>query len=374
MEGGLDVETVTTGVTAGLFIAGLTWVVASFPARYGGLAAFYLSEGQLFVLIFLLTGALSWLFLSYIRIAAPVFILLAIILPFMTFTAHGALHGVTELHPAAMILALILSGGFFTGIALRKGGLILVKRYPRFLEPIAESKWALLLIAGVLLVGFGAVHFATAPTPTVSDVEPGYERSSSTLEVAIVTEPGHYRVLVETPTGETFHDWIARPEFRNEEGNAAIRIATPNVAPSAGTYSLSVETIFGNTIYETELAFDQGPNVVVSEFSIDEDGSIVTVELENTGDLPAPLWDHDLYIDGELHKIAEDDPTDPILPGDTTEIRGEIGHHPHGELETVTLEPGTYEIRFELRATNRDMAIYTDTVEITSDGGRQSDD
>lgn len=369
-----EIETAAYGVAAGLFIIGISWLVVRLPARYGPLTAIYLSELQFFGVILLSTAILTWLVLCYLRIPAPLFVLLAFFLPVLAIATLHGLRGSGQIHPAMMVIVVLLTLGFLAGLALHQGNAVLPKRYPTILEPVVEAKWWLLLIAGIFVVGFGAFQIATAPTPSVADVEPGSDRSSMALEVELATDPAHYRVVIETPTGERFDEWIAPSEFRDERGQTSVQIARPNVAPPPGTYQLTVETIFGQTVQATDLTFEDGPEVVVSGVSFDEDGSIVTIELENTGDLPAPLWDHELYIDGKSHRVSEDYPAvKQILPGQTTEIEGEIGHHPHGELETVTLEPGTYEIRFELRATNRTLATFIDTVEIPDEGEESND-
>lgn len=367
----MDRRSVARIVFVGVFISSLTWAVASLSARYGGLISIYLSEGELFVLIFVATAILSWLVLCYTQIDTPVFVVLVLVLPLMTIIATSTLHGATEVHPALLVFAGILTVGFLTGVVIRMGNPVLVTRYPTIFEPIAHHKWRLLLAAGIVVAGFGTVQYVTAPSPTVTAVEPGYDRSSPTFDVELATEPAHYRVIVETPTGETFHGWIATPEFRDDRASTSVRIATPNVAPAAGTYRLSVETLFGKTVHQTELTFDRGPDVVVSEISIDDRGSTVTVELENTGDLPAPLWDHDLYVDGDEHRIMQDDPAPPLLPGETATIRGDLGRVPdaHGQIELVTLGPGSYELEFELRATNQQLATHTETVEVEDGNG-----
>lgn len=367
----MDHRVIVRNVAAGAFIASFTWAGAIAPARYGGVTSVYLSEVQLMGLLLLAMAILTWLFLGYVRVDALVFVTLALVLPFTTLFVYGGLQGVIELHPVTVVLAMIHTAGFLAGVALRRKSLTLVQRYPTILEPLARHKSRLLLATGILVAGLGAVQYVTAPTPTAVEAVPGHEGPESTFDVELISEPANYRVAVETPTGETFDEWIAAPEFRDEHGHVSVRIASPSAAPSAGTYRLAVENMFGKTVYETELTFDREPNVVVSDLSVEDDGAIVTVELENTGDLPAPLWDHELLIDRELHLILEDHPASfSVPPGETIEMRGEIGRVPitGGRVEPVTLEPGTYEIQFELRATNHELVVYTETIEIRGGG------
>ena len=304
--------------------------------------------------------AFTWLVIPLVS----VFIVRVVIYP-----EWGAGPYPINVHPFAMVTAGLI------GIGLAFGATYLAVRYEDELWPIIKYKLVfmaviLLMFATIVpiaLVGQGV--YSTSDTsitgidPVFSCGEPGaYEDIFDDEEcplahrfaVGIQTDGDPLRVVIETPSGVQHEYWFGQDELNQPTTTLFLRpYSSPFESPEVGTYTIWVESVWGNIITESTHELEHPSSASVTEISIvDAEAGLLDVTVEYTGEFQMRL-DPDTAFQSEL-QLEFDEEFNYNGPGTDT-VRATVIDE---DGEAIALEPGTYDIDIIFDRTN-DRQIYT---------------
>ena len=282
------------------------------------------------------------------------------------------------------------------GYTLSRAGAELAATYPRIGRPIAEHQVVVLVLLLLIPVAFAGVAIATPPDTSIEDVEPGFDIWTAddehdetllqhsfsdmdyTIGVTLSLEAETQRVVVETPGGDTFFEPIAHDATETDEARIFVRAkAADRGTYETGTYTIRLESIWGQTLDETTLEVDEEPSLTTTETNVthEEDGTTARIAFEYHGDFPT-------YFGGTTYPFVEiEEGTDidatagthlwgPVMPGDerTLEII-----FTDADGDRITLSQGSYElsIRKTVGTANVDDFQQNVTIDLPGDHGEE---
>lgn len=372
----------------------LTWLP---PVLYDHWAVSLLFAPEALLLISLLTFLiLTWAILAFIEPARDPFIVTWSVIPIASyllvafamplFLGVELTHGIAyPIGMQAIVMPMVLGVGFL----MVRVSPNLTSTYPDLADQVNRFRVPILILIVLIPVVIVGVAFATPADTTIDNVEPGFNYWTAsglvenplsahsfsgqeyTLAVTLDLDEATQRVVVENPEGERFYQPIPSSAAGEEAATVYVQ-ANPYDRDTfaTGTYTISVESIWGQTLDEKTLEVEQPASLdtVDTEVTSDGEGTVVAIDFEYAGDFPTHF-----AVSTNKPTIESDDITADAVG--YTLVWGTVSDGDERDLEImfyddddnrVALEPGTYELTItkSVRTANVDDFEQTITIEV----------
>lgn len=268
------------------------------------------------------------------------------------------------LHAFAVAFAAI--GGYALDHATEQ----LLEAFPGAIGPIARHK---LIVGAIILLGVTSLVGLSVATPadtTIEEAEPAFFGLSAdtdindnrldhpyifsfdqyAMAVLLDIDPAIQRVVVETPSGETFDQVLSRDVPETDQGVVVVQ-ANPygEGAYELGIYTIRIESAWGQTLDETTVEITEPANVTAAVTEVrEENGTLVDIELAYTGDFPTyfQLTSPTVEVEGSNATLVVDDTFSGLVTDSETVTTSLRSVDEDGE--PVQLDPGTYTLTVTL--------------------------